>query len=571
MRAAAHLLSALLAAALAAALAHGGEDHGAIPPPASSDGTDRTAATSSDELELVVRWPAREASDEPLPLRVLVSDWATNTPVEGARVELTLTGPAEVKVEAKPTNSPGVYEAAAKLPKPGTYAAAATVLAGEVADALALTGLEIGPPPPAVVAEDEHDHGPPLGWIVAGGLVAGLGITVLLQRRKRRAEGAIAALALALVPAGALAHGGEDHGAPAGAAVAAAPGAPVHLAKESQFLLGIRTKPVEARAVVDRLRVSGRVVAPPEGHAPIYAPQPGRLVAPPGGFRRLGAQVRKGEVLGVIEAALSAGERASFSVEAAQAGGRTEAAAAKLEAARRSLERLRGLAGVTSQAELEAAEVEVRTAEAELGAARAQQRAYGGEGGSTRFTLVAPLDGVLADVGASPGEVVDPSTRLFLVVDPRELWVEAAVYEGDVAKVEDAARALVSVEAYRGVTFRGERLAVGQVVDPATRTVKAVFRVENPDRKLKVGMFAEVEIEAGDGDRALVVDEAAVLDLEGRRVVYVHTAPETFEAREVALGRKDGPVYEVRAGLSKGDRAVVVGAYSLKNAPAARN
>ena len=60
-----------------------------------------------------------------------------------------------------------------------------------------------------------------------------------------------------------------------------------------------------------------------------------------------------------------------------------------------------------------------------------------------------------------------------------------------------------------------------------------------------------------------------ILDVDGRHVIFVHTAPELFERREVAVGRRDGVRVEVRGDVQAGDRVVTSGLLTLKSAPAA--
>ncbi len=573
------------------ASAHGGEDHGAPPPPpVANDSGVRTASAVTSSVELVARWPAQTAG-APLLLRVLLSDFASNAPIEGADVTLDVTQPNGAPLSSssmKATPSPGIYEVSLTPSLDGVHAASITVVAGELVDVVALQALPLGPP--TTPAEAPHEHTALSVPLVLGVLLTALGAAALLVffvlRRRRLATAALSTTALliaALASFDVHAHGGEDHGAPAPAATSTSASTPastsvVVLLKESQFLLGIRTATVELSPVKDRLEVPGVVTAPPERHAAVFAPQQGRVIIGDGGksVPLLGSVVKKGQTLAILEAALSVGERASFSVEAAQSESEVTAARSRLAAAQKNLARVTGLEGVVSQRDRDAAAVEVEQAQASLTAAEGKRSAYGASSQATRIVLQSPISGILADVDVSPGEIVEPGRRAFLIVDPAELWVEAKVYEADLARMTPGASANIDVDAWPGQTFPGALLALGEVVDPDTRTVKAIFRVDNPasatgiGRPLKLGMFAHVQIGAGAATDVLVVPESAVLDVDGRDVVFVHIAPELFERKEVALGRRDGSRVEVRAGVLKaGDRVVTSGLLTLKNAPPA--
>lgn len=568
------LLAALTIAATApGAHAHGGEDHGEAPPPPSAADDVRTATATTSVLELVVRWPMKAATDGPVNLRLLAADFATNAPLEAADIEATFSSPGQpdLVVKAAPTKSPGVYEAEARFPANGTYALSVMVVAGEVVDVLAIPAVEVGPPPAQAHTHAHEEGGSAVGVLIAVGVLAALLLVIAAIWRRRRGRGAapLASTAVLLMAALAHAHGGEDHGdAAAPATRTAGTNGKVFLAKESQFLLGVRTAVVETRALTDRVQVSGIVTAPPERHAAVFLPQSGRVAPPKGGFPQLGARIKKGQLLGTVEAVLSAPERASFLSEEAKARADASTAAARLDAATRALERLESLKGISSQQQIEAARVDVRAAQSALDDAQARQSAFSTAAGTARIDLLSPLAGILADINVSPGQVLNQGERAFLVVDPTTLTVEAKVPEHSLARLLDTGDAVVSVDAYPGRAFPGRLLAQGQVIEETTRTAKVIFSLDNNAGLLKLGMFARVQIGAGEAEPVVAVPEAAVLDIDGRRVVYVHTGPEEFEAREIAVGTRDGEALEVVRGLEPGERVVVVGAYTLRNAPA---
>ena len=553
------------------ALAHGGEDHGEAPPPPTTSAETRSAAAMTTALEFVVRWPARAAAAGPLRLRVLLSAYASNAPLEGANVELRLSaaGHQDVVVIAPASKSPGVYEVDATLPVDAHYALVATIVAGELVDVVAIHDLDVGAPETAPSA---HNHGDAATWPALVVLFALLAIGVVIMRRRRRRAGTPAVIAGALllctIATTAQAHGGEDHSEDNKTAKVSVQTGRVVLPKESQFLLGIRTVVIDKRALADRVTVPGVVTAPPERHAAVFAPQSGRVTPPPGGFPQLASPITRGQLLGVLQAVLSASERATFLSEEARARADILSATARVQAADNGATRVRSLVGVASQREMEAADVELASARAALGDAQARKNAFTTSAGVSRFELTSPLAGVLADIDVSPGEVLSQGDRAFLVIDPSALTVEAKVPEHELGRLRGSADALILVDAFPGKTFPAQLLAEAQIVEAATRTSKVIFSVDNTQGLLKLGMFAQVQIGAGAAASVVAVPDAAVLDIDGRRVVYLHTAPEEFEAREISLGRRDGDFLEVRAGLEGGERVVIIGAYNLRSAQA---
>ena len=81
--------------------------------------------------------------------------------------------------------------------------------------------------------------------------------------------------------------------------------------------------------------------------------------------------------------------------------------------------------------------------------------------------------------------------------------------------------AAVTVEAYSGVSFPAVLSAVGDVVDPTTRTIKVRAMVDNETHKLKPEMFARLNIDVGDANQFIAVPREAVLEVDGKEFVYV--------------------------------------------------
>lgn len=564
-------LSLVLVAALARdARAHDGEDHGApeAAPPATDAATGRrTASGQTGQFELLIKLAPR--AGEPIVLSVFLADWATNAPVGDATIALEIQSSPPVTAAAEPAGRPGVYHAIARVPA-GTYPVVATVTAGDRVDLVEIADVDFTPVA-AIASPAAHDHAA-VPWraitIGAGVLVVLVvaGVTLARRRVARQVVPAAALLLAVSAPLVARGHEGEDHGAPAATeSPAARSGGATYLAKESQFLLGILTRVVAERDVSARIATVGRVVPRVDGHAQIAAPQPGRVLAPP---RRslpfLGDRVRKGQVLLVLEQTPAAAESGDLRVRALEARTAIAQARARRDQARRDLERRRALAGVVAQKEIEDGELALSLAERDVELAEQQAGLFGG-GALRRIPVTAPIDGVIAAAEVSLGEQVAADRKLYTVLEPSRLWVEADVFETDIARIEAAGTADVRLEG-RPTAFAGRLFRLGQLVDPATRTVKAIFEVDNASGAFRPGMFAEVAIGAGAPRRSLVVPDAAVIEDGGRRFVFVHVTPEEFVRREVVLGERDGDDWAVRTGLRPGERVVVQGTYQLRTA-----
>jgi cobalt-zinc-cadmium efflux system membrane fusion protein len=375
----------------------------------------------------------------------------------------------------------------------------------------------------------------------------------------------LATLAVATV---ASAHGGEDHGAPPARAAQAEPGV-IAVPIETQFLLGLRTARVASGPVAESIGVAGRVSARPDGDARVAAPLAGRLLPPPEGFPRLGDRVRRGQLLGRLEQTLGVADAASVaaarqSTQFARndARQRLEAATARLQLAQQNATRMAGLQGIVATREIDSARAEVLTAQAAVEQARRDLRT-GGVAGARTVELRAPLDGTIVIASASQGSQIEQGTEIFRIADLSRLYIDAQLSESQAAALGPAEVALVTSAVDPALRVEARRVAVSALIDPATRTVQALFEVPNPDARLRIGAQVDVAVQSTAPTTAIVVPQRALLEHEGRTVVVVKTGPETFALRGVRIGPRNAATVGVVSGLRAGERVVVEGASSV--------
>ncbi|MDQ3194683.1 MAG: efflux RND transporter periplasmic adaptor subunit, partial [Bacteroidota bacterium] len=146
------------------------------------------------------------------------------------------------------------------------------------------------------------------------------------------------------------------------------------------------------------------------------------------------------------------------------------------------------------------------------------------------------------------------------------LWVEAEIYETDIAKLQNVSNATVTSQTYPDEIIEARLVNIGNVVDDVTRTVKVIFEVKNKNKLLKVGMFANININVNANmvSEVLTVPKESIVDIGGKNVVFIHTKAQAFKGVEVLLGRTDGQYVEILNGLTSGARVVTTGNYQLR-------
>ena len=184
--------------------------------------------------------------------------------------------------------------------------------------------------------------------------------------------------------------------------------------------------------------------------------------------------------------------------------------------------------------------------------------------------VVAPFDGRIIARNLTKGEVVETTEKLFVVADLTDVWVTAVIPEKDIPYIRPDQTGTgqsveVHVAAYPGQAFQGRITYVGDVLDPATRTMRLRLELPNPERKLKPAMYATVRVYSEPEANVLLIPQAAVQRDRDRQFVFVEREPAIFEARDVKLGSSNGREIKVEDGLLEGESIVTNGAFVLKS------
>src|SRR5262249_31375777 len=125
-------------------------------------------------------------------------------------------------------------------------------------------------------------------------------------------------------------------------------------------------------------------------------------------------------------------------------------------------------------------------------------------------TVVAPIAGVITERTANTGLNVDTTVKLFTVVDLSTVWIVADLYEKDFSRVHVGATARVTTKAFPNAPLNGKVSYIDPQVNAETRTAKVRVEVANPKQELRLGMFADVAMNAEVGGNAASIPRAAV-------------------------------------------------------------
>ncbi|MBS0496607.1 MAG: efflux RND transporter periplasmic adaptor subunit [Proteobacteria bacterium] len=230
-------------------------------------------------------------------------------------------------------------------------------------------------------------------------------------------------------------------------------------------------------------------------------------------------------------------------------------------------------ADVIPLAEVERRQSELEIAQAELSAATDQLRLYGMDEGEIKglsrkgkifpfLDVKATREGYIIARNVIVGQVVQPSDPLFQVADLSSVWVVGDVPEQIARDVRLGQHVEINVPAIGDKDRDGVIIFVSDTVNRLTRTVMTRVMVDNPDRKLKPDMLANMHI-TDPQHKSLVVPEAAVVRELNQDYVFVATGERHFQRVPVELGPEVADFRPVLSGLTVDQRIVMEGAFHL--------
>lgn len=358
---------------------------------------------------------------------------------------------------------------------------------------------------------------------------------------------------------------------------------------EQQWLVRMKLALAEEQQIARQITTTGRVVPAANNQALVAPPVAGILTGR--NLPRVGQYVSRGQTVAVVQQVATSAEQAQVSAAATSvelenlrleaerraATSEVDAARVRRDLAQKESERAQRLFDrkAFSERQLQAAQADLATAKANYDAAVKRRDALSETSGITRgraildtanasYTIRAPLGGYVTKVNKSLGEQVSPGEAILEISNLDTVWVEAPIFERDLSRLAGIVSATFSTPAYPDQEFKGVVLDVGAIIDEQTRAAKVIFQLPNGGRALRIGMQANVRLDAGEQVTAMMIPKSAVLDNEGKKLIYVLVSGEEFQRREVTLGDEFGDKVAVLSGLNKGERVVTQGAYQIR-------
>ena len=331
----------------------------------------------------------------------------------------------------------------------------------------------------------------------------------------------------------------------------------IEMSVETLESTGIEIKTAGPATISPRLQLPGVVSFNHHNIVRVVPRVPG-IVVDVG--RHLGEQIKKGEVLAVVESQLLADLRSQYL-----------AAQKRMVLTQATYEREKKLWEEKITAKQDYLLAQQLNSEAEITSdlLAAKLRAFGErpekthkEKNLTRFEVRAPISGLVITKAIARGEVIKEDKEIFTIADVSTMYANLTVYPKDLATIKNGQAAVITAAA-SAVEGEGVVSYIGALIDEQTRTATARVTLENDNGQWRAGMFINAALVTEEIQVPVAVSIDALQTLFDWSVVFGRYG-EYFEARPLELGRSDDNMVEVLDGLSDGEFYAAGNSFAVK-------
>ncbi len=501
----------------------------------------------SEKYELLLRYDPVKPGEQTR-MKLFISEFSSNKPIDKAELKISAREDDAIAFHASQTGE-GEYELETTFPELKKYSLTIQVNASQGADLFLLESVEVG----RVLAAPGETVQPGIWnwkiWFLLFlalflGLGSGMWVQKKFQTRSKRLNSIVLAFIVCILPVSqGSAHGDDDHGAKK-------PGNPFanefRVPKETQFLFDVFTGKFQSGNFAESTKLFGTILPGRDGHAVVSAPWAGKILSLP---VRVGQHVNTGELLAVIEQSIDAASQISLLAE-------KNNALAERKAAEAIYKNLLSIKDIAAGKDLEEAAARLQKAESQV-------RLFESKGGTT-LSLYSPIQGTLGNFTLSLGSTVDASQDLFAITDLGTVYVEAQVFDRDVNRIVKGAKYVVECSNDNHKTGEVQVLSISQKINPSNQSQQVLFEMKNPGSDFKIGEFVNIRVFEAEESGKLALPNSAIVDINGKPLVFIKNSAERFSVSYVQLGANNGGFTTILKGVGEGERVATNGSYQLK-------
>ena len=182
-----------------------------------------------------------------------------------------------------------------------------------------------------------------------------------------------------------------------------------------------------------------------------------------------------------------------------------------------------------------------------------------------KLSIKAPFKGVIVNLPYyTPGVEVASGSVMVGLMDYSKMYVETQFPENTLTKLRIGQQVHITNYNIKSDTLRGILTQLSPAINEETRTFSGYIEIDNPDLKLRPGMFAKADIVTVRKDSVISIPKDIIKNRRGGKLVYT-VDRNSAEEKVIHTGISDDKYIEVEKGLEAGDKIVVKGYEWLRN------
>lgn len=329
---------------------------------------------------------------------------------------------------------------------------------------------------------------------------------------------------------------------------------------EEESYIPVEVQSAEAKTLVETAIFSGKVLSDHE--VSVIPKMPGKVSAI---AVKVGDKVQAGQVLFSMDTSdlQSSIDSATIGVRSAEIN--YQMTKDNVDTAKENLERQKALyeAGAISKVQLEGTESQVASAEKSLELVEIQvEQAKNGLAQAQKaiadMTVTAPVSGTISALNVVQGQMASQAMAAVTITQLNSLYVSLSVPENIVNTLKVGQEATVIINSAGEKEIKGTLTSLAPAAHVQTSLYPVKVTIDNPENRVKPGMFAKVEIPIQTKENVLAINSEAVVLKNGQYVVFV-VEEERAVAKEVVSGLDTGAEVEILEGLQAGEQVIVKG------------
>ncbi|MBL7922204.1 MAG: efflux RND transporter periplasmic adaptor subunit [Bacteroidia bacterium] len=212
---------------------------------------------------------------------------------------------------------------------------------------------------------------------------------------------------------------------------------------------------------------------------------------------------------------------------------------------------------LNSEKEVLAAEKELEKAKAELARINEVYAIYHLKQGS-EYRITAPISGFIINKDITQNEELrsDRAEEVFSIAQINDVWVLANVNESNISKVAIGYEADVQTLSYPDKIFKGKVDKIFNVIDPTTKAMKILVKINNANLLLKPEMNATVNLKFSENKNMIAVPSRAIVFDKNKDWVMIYKNKKNIETRQVEVYHKLGDITYISSGVSENEKVI---------------